>query len=215
MKTKNVNLKKLFTILVTIFISMSITAQKPIEKQIPSMLPASEDNDRIAIATIVCKKFYANCKDNIINFHKQSGQKILLTNEYPIIFELSENLTDNSKEEEEKLTIDNIEMTYKIDLGKLLFSLEQSKSNDTPIKVELKNGLYTPNTENTTFNITQGNSISSKGYYLVNGKRLVFLNGGLIFNNNDSQGEYRENTEIIFDGVKYGYKSKTWTKLNQ
>jgi hypothetical protein len=170
-----------------------------------------EKKDSITVATNVCKKFYADYCNKILIFYKQQGNQILLTNEYPLIFRLSEELTNNDAEEK-TTTINNMEFISSINFGKLLFTLEQQKSDTTPIKVEIVNGIPTPNTEQSTFNITKGNSITSSGYYLVYSKRLVILNGGIIFTNNDSQGKYLDNTECIFDGKKYVYKSNQWTK---
>ena len=170
-----------------------------------------EKKDSITVATNVCKKFYTNYCNNILIFYKQQGNQILLTNDYPLIFRLSEELTNNAVKEE-TTTINNIEFISKINFGKLLFTLERQKSDTTPIKVEMVNGIPTPNFEQSIFNITKGNSITSGGYYLVYSKRLVILNGGIIFTYNNSQGKYMDNTECIFDGVKYVYKSNQWTK---
>ena len=180
-------------------------------QETPNMLPASEDNDRITVATNVCKNFYADYRERILSFYERQGNKIYLTNEYPLIFELSDKLSDNSTEEK-KDVYDNTELTYKIEFGKLLFTLEQSKTDNTTIKVEMKNGMLTPNTDNVLFNITTGNSIASSGYFVVNNKRVVFLNGGIIFNNNNSKGEYKDGTVCIYDGIKYVYLTKIWTK---
>ena len=170
-----------------------------------------EKKDSITVATNVCKKFYTNYCNNILIFYKQQGNQILLTIDYPLIFRLSEELTNNAVKEE-TTTINNIEFISKINFGKLLFTLERQKSDTTPIKVEMVNGIPTPNFEQSIFNITKGNSITSGGYYLVYSKRLVILNGGIIFTYNNSQGKYMDNTECIFDGVKYVYKSNQWTK---
>ena len=178
-----------------------------------------EQNDSIIVATNVCKKFYADYCHNILMLYKQQGTQILLTKEYPLVFVLTDKLPDNTVKEK-TTTINNIEFVSKINLDRILFSLEQSKEDTKPIKVEMVNGVPSPIMDRINFNITRGNIITSSGYYLVNlrinilisSKRLVFLNGGIIFTSNDSQGKYLDNTECVFDGVKYVYKSNLWIK---